>query len=108
MKKLVLAAALAAAAGCGAAGRGPAAGYTPRQIAAHDGERDCWVVLHGQVYDVTQFIPRHPGGRAILQACGRDGTRLFETRPMGSGRPHSSFAREEAREYRIGALGARD
>jgi cytochrome b involved in lipid metabolism len=105
MKKLVLAAALASAAGC-AAWNGPSSRYTPGQIAAHNTEKDCWIVLHGQVYDVSAFIPEHPGGRAILQACGRDGTRLFETRPMGSGQPHSSFARERARELRIGALTA--
>lgn len=104
MRKLISAAVLALAAGCAAAGRGASSAYTPQQIAAHNSERDCWIVLHGQVYDVTSFIPEHPGGRAILRACGRDGTRLFETRPMGSGQPHSSFAREQARGYRIGAL----
>jgi cytochrome b involved in lipid metabolism len=31
------------------------------------------------VYDVTTFISRHPGGRVITTALGRDGSILFET-----------------------------
>lgn len=79
-------------------------GHTPREVALHNSERSCWLVLRGQVYDVTAFIPVHPGGRAILQGCGRDATRLFETRPMGSGTAHSSGAAETADRYYAGRL----
>ena len=30
--------------------------YTPQEIAQHCTVRDCWVVVHGGVYDVTQFL----------------------------------------------------
>ncbi len=37
------------------------------------------MVLHGNVYDVTAFLPEHPGGsRIILQLAGRDATDEFD------------------------------
>ncbi len=37
------------------------------------------MVLHGNVYDVTAFLPSHPGGsRIILQLAGRDATAEFD------------------------------
>jgi cytochrome b involved in lipid metabolism len=38
-----------------------------------------WVAVRGQVYDLTSFMTRHPGGlHIILAAVGRDCTILFE------------------------------
>lgn len=37
------------------------------------------MVLHGNVYDVTEFLPEHPGGsRIILQLAGRDATAEYD------------------------------
>ena len=48
-------------------------------IARHNTEKDCWVVLHGRVYDLTAFLPHHPGGkRVILNQAGKDGTKAFD------------------------------
>ena len=74
------------------------------EVARHSSEGSCWLVLHGKVYDVTKFVPFHPGGSAILEGCGKDATRLFETRPMGSGTGHSSYAREKAKTYYLGGV----
>jgi len=104
MKRIILLCLILSASACAMLGRGPASKYTPDQLASHNSEKDCWFSMHGRVYDVTKFIPHHPGGRAILEACGKDATVLFETRPMGSGKPHSFFAKLRARAYRIGAL----
>ena len=41
---------------------------TLAEIAAHNSPSDCWVVIHGQVYDVTEFLTRHPGG--AQRECG--------------------------------------
>ena len=39
---------------------------------------DCWVILHGHVYDLTQFLEEHPGGsQVILQQAGKDATEAF-------------------------------
>lgn len=76
------------------------------EVARHASAGSCWLVIDGKVYDVTKFIPFHPGGSAILQGCGKDATRLFETRPTGSGTAHSSYARETAVKYAIGDVEA--
>lgn len=80
--------------------------YTLSEVSQHDTAEDCWMVLDGKVYDFTPFISQgiHPGGAAILEGCGKDGTDLFETRPMGSGTPHSQGARDLHPQYLIGDL----
>jgi cytochrome b involved in lipid metabolism len=78
--------------------------FTLSQVAEHSQRSDCWLVLHGNVYDVTSWIPTHPGGEAILEGCGTDASELFETRPMGSGTPHSQRARDLLPNYYIGDL----
>jgi len=78
--------------------------YSMDQVATHDSPDSCWLVIQGQVYDVTPFISNHPGGEAILEGCGQDATVLFNTRPMGSGTPHSDGARANLETYFIGTL----
>jgi hypothetical protein len=35
----------------------------------------CWVIIKGEVYDVTNFLDHHPGGAAIiLKYAGKDAT----------------------------------
>ena len=51
--------------------------YTMKQIKQHNKKDDCWMVLNGHVFDITEYIPYHPGGDEILKAKGADGTALF-------------------------------
>ena len=67
--------------------------FSMEEIAKHNSKEDCWLLISGKVYNVTKNIGVHPGGAAILEGCGKDATTLFETRPMGSGTPHSEKAR---------------
>lgn len=78
--------------------------YTMDEVVTHDSADSCWLVIQGQVYDVTSFVSNHPGGEAILEGCGQDATVLFNTRPMGSGTPHSDGARITLETYLIGTL----
>lgn len=39
---------------------------TGSEIAKHKSSDSCWIVVHGKVYNVTEFLDKHPGGRAIL------------------------------------------
>jgi len=85
----------------------PAPDLKPYNIDAllpHNTEADCWLAINGKVYNVTEYIASHPGGKAILQGCGQDATTLFETRPMGSKTPHSDKARTKLEKYYIGEL----
>ena len=78
--------------------------FSMEEIAKHNSKEDCWLLISGKVYDVTKNIGVHPGGAAILEGCGKDATTLFETRPMGSGTPHSEKAREYLAKTYIGNL----
>ncbi|MBN2459745.1 cytochrome b5 domain-containing protein [Candidatus Woesearchaeota archaeon] len=78
--------------------------YTLEEVAKHSTKEDCWLLISGKVYDVTKYIGSHPGGQAIVQGCGKDATELFETRPMGSGTPHSERARANLDKYYIGEV----
>lgn len=52
--------------------------YTLAEVAKHNTEDDCWVVVNGRVLDVTKFLPDHPGGKkAILLFAGKDATEEF-------------------------------
>lgn len=74
------------------------------EVGKHNSSNDCWLAIHGKVYDVTEFISSHPGGKALLEGCGKDATGLYETRPMGSGKPHSQKARDLLPKYYVGDL----
>lgn len=78
--------------------------YTMTEISQHNNTDDCWLVISGRVYNVTNYIQAHPGGKTILEGCGQDATQLFETRPMGSGTPHSQRAKNLLDNYYIGNL----
>lgn len=44
----------------------------------HNTRGSCWVIIAGEVYDVTGFLALHPGGAApILAVAGTDATRVF-------------------------------
>ena len=37
----------------------------------HNTTTDCWIVYQGKIYDITSYLPRHPGGeQKIAQFCG--------------------------------------
>ncbi|TKA32068.1 hypothetical protein B0A50_01315 [Salinomyces thailandicus] len=52
---------------------------TGQEVAKHNNAEDCWVIIHGRAYDVTEFLPEHPGGpKIILKYAGKDGTEQYE------------------------------
>lgn len=40
--------------------------FTREEVAQHKKFKDCWVILHGEVYDVTEWLAKHPGGATVL------------------------------------------
>merc|ERR1719183_127283 len=53
-------------------------GYTMEEVAKHTTKGDCWVVVAGNVLNVTDFLKDHPGGElAILTFGGKDATEEF-------------------------------
>merc|ERR1719335_1303660 len=62
----------------GGGGGGGAGGYTMEEVAKHTSKTDCWVVVNGEVLDVTSFLSQHPGGElAILTFGGKDASEEF-------------------------------
>ncbi|KAF8484728.1 cytochrome b5 [Russula ochroleuca] len=52
---------------------------TLAELRGHTTKDNIWVLLHGNVYDVTKFIDEHPGGdEVILSEAGKDATEAFE------------------------------
>ncbi|EKM53383.1 uncharacterized protein PHACADRAFT_259730 [Phanerochaete carnosa HHB-10118-sp] len=52
---------------------------TGPEVAKHNSRESCWIIVHGKVYDVTDFLDEHPGGsRIILKYAGQDATEAYE------------------------------
>merc|ERR1719291_359232 len=61
-----------------AASSGGGGGITMAEVQKHVTKGDCWVVVSGQVLNVTNFLSSHPGGElAILTFAGKDATEEF-------------------------------
>jgi len=70
---------------------------TTSEVANHSSLSDCWMIVSGKVYNVTSYIPSHPGGSGtIAPYCGKDATSAF------SG--HSQNANNILGSYYIGDL----
>ena len=52
--------------------------YSMAEVAMHSDTESCWVVVDGEVYDVTEFLDEHPGGKSLLlSVAGTDATTTF-------------------------------
>lgn len=48
------------------------------EVMRHNTLEDCWIAIEGQVYDVSTFLRKHPGGAArIFRYAGSDATSAF-------------------------------
>ncbi|KAL3481606.1 FMN-dependent dehydrogenase-domain-containing protein [Aspergillus californicus] len=49
-----------------------------QEVSSHSTPDDCWIVVDNQVWDVTDFLDKHPGGPTIiLKYAGRDATKAY-------------------------------
>lgn len=68
-------------------------GITVDEVKLHNNIDDCWIVLNGDVYDITEFIKIHPGGAArLMEVAGKDATEKFHM-------IHSDEVLEKMKEY---------
>jgi len=71
--------------------------YTWGEIKQHNSFSDCWIVVHGKVYDVSRWAPKHPGGNLIVSGAGRDSTAFMHSY-------HPCYVMEMLTQYHIGEV----
>ena len=77
-----------------------AATYTRTQVSQHATTSDCWTIIGRNVYNLTPYVPMHPGGpQEIGRVCGKVGTKAFNGQHGGNASIQSML-----KAYRIGAL----
>ena len=74
--------------------------YTLAEVATHNKQSDCWAAIDAEVYDLTEWISKHPGGPdKILGLCGTDATSAFSTQHDGQAKPNTQLA-----SFKVGDL----
>ncbi len=82
------------------------------EIKKHNKSSDCWMLINGNVYDITSFFGSHPGGNSVMAStCGTDATDAYMTKDPNAkstsgGSDHSSNARNMLKDYYLGKLNA--
>ncbi|KAJ7600870.1 oxidoreductase [Mycena floridula] len=77
--------------------------YTTEDVASHKTVSSCWVSRKGKVYDISSFLPDHPGGDDIvLQHAGGPIDQIMEDKGEHD---HSEAAYDMLDEFLIGKLG---
>jgi monoamine oxidase len=80
-------------------GRGGPKKFTMQEVKKHNKKSDAWLVINNKVYNVTNWIDKHPGGKIIMKGVGKDATQLFLHYK------HPSFVKESILpKYYIGDL----
>jgi cytochrome b involved in lipid metabolism len=52
--------------------------YSKEEVSKHNSEKDLWVIINNQVYDLSKFAKVHPGGLGVLlPLAGKDCTKQF-------------------------------
>jgi cytochrome b5 len=73
------------------------------EVRQHNTQDSTWLVIRGEVYDVTSFLNEHPGGfDMIVNEAGTDATKAFNNAG------HSSDARKMLEQFKIGVLSSKD
>ena len=67
--------------------------FTSADVSAHNSAASCYASVNGNVYDVTSYINKHPGGpEKILSLCGKDGSSAFNDQHGGQSKPEAMLA----------------
>jgi cytochrome b involved in lipid metabolism len=67
--------------------------YTLADVGTHNSAASCWTAINGNVYDVTSWISKHPGGPDhIIALCGTDGSAAFNGQHGGQAQPAAMLA----------------
>jgi cytochrome b involved in lipid metabolism len=74
--------------------------YTMATVKKHHTKTNCWSVVGKNVYKLTSFIKKHPGGqKRVIAMCGKNATSKFRGQHGTGGRANSTL-----KKYKIGVL----
>lgn len=74
--------------------------FTRAEVEAHNSDKDCYVTLGDNVYDITDFLDSHPGGpELILEYAGKDVAQILKDEASHT---HSESAYEIMEESLVG------
>jgi cytochrome b involved in lipid metabolism len=73
---------------------------TQDEVRKHNSATDCWSIIDGTVYDLTNWVYSHPGGSSrIISICGKDGSASFSGQHS-----NSNSAKSRLKGYELGKL----
>ncbi len=62
--------------------------YNMDEVAKHNNKDDCWSVIDGKIYKLTDWVGKHPGGAGnIVKICGIDGSSAFNVQHGDNDQP---------------------
>tara|TARA_B100001250_G_C19771568_1_gene777407 strand:+ start:1463 stop:1717 length:255 start_codon:yes stop_codon:yes gene_type:complete len=71
--------------------------YSIKEVSKHNNEYDCWLIAHNKIYNVTDFIEKHPiGSKPLIRKAGQDCTEDYDF--------HSKSSKKEWEKYYIGYI----
>ena len=77
--------------------------FTSLEISKHNKVNDAWITYRNNVYDVTDFIAKHPGGAVIKKALGKDVEKVWENNGV-SWHTQNKNVLKMLEKYKIGSL----
>ena len=69
--------------------------FSRQQVSAHDTAQDCWIVIDNGVYDVTQWLDKHPGLYAIVYYALRSLLLMHPVKPCSKFQYNSNNKKTE-------------
>ena len=71
-----------------------------KQVKKHNTSADCWTIVNKKVYNLTDWISKHPGGSSrIIGMCGKNASKAFNSQHTGQPSPAFNIS-----QYQIGVV----
>ena len=60
------------------------------EVVTHNSRSDCWSIVRGNVYNLTSYVQKHPGGASVIaNICGKDGSGAFTNQHNSQSKPNN-------------------
>jgi len=79
--------------------------YSVSEVAKHNTENDCWMIISKNVYNLTNYLSEHDKQMDIRSWCGKEASKEFATK-AGRGLDHSERAKNILETFLVGSVQA--